>query len=159
MGIQRGIVTPAGGRSPLITETQLLSTAFFVRTVVGVLSSFPPLPEPPHAARTDANVMSAADVARPTRDLLKRELCDITLQSKSSTENNCDARVRRECAGNKMDGSDNSNCWRDGLLDLFYRVLPCHLARGLLLWRNQDSLAQLACATHSPCRFHLAELQ
>lgn len=77
--MHRGMVTPAAGRSPLMTETQLFNAAFFVRTVVEGLSlSLPPFPEPPHAARTDVRLMSATATTTLGRDFLKRDVFDMT---------------------------------------------------------------------------------
>jgi len=75
VGTQRGIVTPAAGRSPLITETQLFSAAFFVRTVdVGLPLSVPPLPEPPQAAITDAKPTHATTATTRARDVVIRNV-------------------------------------------------------------------------------------
>lgn len=71
VGVQRGIVTPAGGRSPLITLTQLFRGMFFTKAavvsvdestatvVVGVVSS-PPLQATRTVTRTAPQVIPAS---------------------------------------------------------------------------------------------------
>ena len=102
-GMHRGMVTPGGGRSPLITLTQLFSGLFFTNTDVELSttvestgSSVPP--PPPHAAATTRRITVPSPtpvpfIVRVLRSMATSWMFDIQRmlsQSQSMTLAQCD---------------------------------------------------------------------